>query len=96
VASPTPSEKAKEFFKTEIFQEKIIQTLVGKSIPEEIARREIKKFISYWTELNKSGTKQRWELEKTFEVGRRLNTWFSKIREFNKGATVNKKLTIIE
>ena len=26
------------------------------------------KFISYWTELDKSGRKQRWEKQETFEV----------------------------
>ena len=38
--------------------------------------KEIERFASYWSELNKSGTKQKWELEKTFELKRRLQTWF--------------------
>ena len=44
---------------------------------------EVAKFVSYWTELNKSGTKTRWEQQPTFEVGRRLSTWFSRSKEFN-------------
>lgn len=44
--------------------------------------REIKKFESYWTELNQSGTKQRWQLERVFQVDRRLGTWFGKVKEF--------------
>lgn len=32
-------------------------------------------FISYWTEPNKSGTKMRFELEKTWSTARRLGTW---------------------
>ena len=39
---------------------------------------DLNSFISYWTELNKSGTKQRWELEKTFEVEKRIKTWISR------------------
>ena len=32
-------------------------------------------FIAYWTEPNKSLTKMRFELEKTYDLGRRLVTW---------------------
>lgn len=44
---------------------------------------EIKKFISYWTEPTPSGKKQRWEIEKTFEVKRRLITWLSRANKFS-------------
>lgn len=41
--------------------------------------REIKKFTDYWTEPTASGKKQRWELEKTFEVKRRfVTTWLGR------------------
>lgn len=40
-------------------------------------RKEFEKFLLYWTEPNKSGTKQRWELQQTFDVKRRLVTWLS-------------------
>ncbi len=32
-------------------------------------------FVDYWTEPNKSKTKLRYELQKTFDVSRRLKTW---------------------
>ena len=32
-------------------------------------------FISYWTELNKLKKQMRFELQPTFEIGRRLGTW---------------------
>jgi hypothetical protein len=32
-------------------------------------------FVSYWTELNKSKTKMKFELQQTFEIQRRLSTW---------------------
>ena len=91
----TPSQKAKEFFNNHELQEKVINSLIEKGINKELVKREINKFISYWTELNKSGTKQRWELEKTFEVNKRLATWFNKIQEFNFRSEKDKKVIII-
>ena len=44
----------------------------------------LNKFVSYWTEKNKSGTKMRYEMEKVFEISKRLATWSSKDKEFNK------------
>lgn len=35
----------------------------------------LRKFYDYWSEPNKNKTKMRFELEKTWEVGRRLATW---------------------
>ena len=39
--------------------------------PKEMLRE----FYNYWIELNKSGTKMRYELQQTFEISRRLVTW---------------------
>lgn len=41
-------------------------------------------FFRYWSEKNKSGTKMKWELEKTFEVSLRLLTWASREKNFEK------------
>lgn len=38
----------------------------------------IRAFFDYWSELNKSGTRMRYELEKTWELPRRLATWASR------------------
>jgi len=46
--------------------------------PKEMLRR----FYDYWTETNRSGTKLRYELQQTFEIGKRLATWASKDKEF--------------
>lgn len=43
----------------------------------------IRKFFDYWTELNKSQTKMRWELERVFEIKKRLSTWASRDNQFN-------------
>jgi hypothetical protein len=44
----------------------------------------LKSFCDYWTEPNKSKTKMRFELEKTFEISRRLVTWASRDKTFIK------------
>lgn len=44
----------------------------------------LKAFCRYWTEPNKSRTKMKWELEKTFEIGRRLVTWAGNDKTFNR------------
>lgn len=66
----TPAQKARKFFK-EIEEQKLSDS------------DEKKKFYNYWTELNKSGKRQRWELEKTFDVGRRWDTWQERASKFN-------------
>lgn len=43
----------------------------------------VRAFFDYWTEPNKSQTKMRFELEKTWDLSRRLNTWASR-QGFNK------------
>lgn len=50
--------------------------------PKDAFWNEIIKFERYWTELNATGTKQRWQKQPTFEVDRRLVTWFSKKDQF--------------
>jgi len=44
----------------------------------------LNKFCNYWTEKNKSKTKMRFELEKTFEISKRLVTWASRDKDYNK------------
>lgn len=60
-------------FKSEVFE-------YLKRYPETM----LTKFYDYWTEKNKSQTKMRFELEKVFEISKRLATWARKDNEFNK------------
>jgi len=86
VAVPTPAQEAKKFFDGEF--EPILQEFIEKTHgPPDQLRNEFSKFILYWTEKNKSGTRQRWETEKTFEVRRRIATWLGNIKQFNKVET---------
>ena len=48
-------------------------------------------FYKYWTEKNKSGTKFRQELEKTWYLNRRLEKWASNERNF-----LSKKETVVD
>lgn len=47
----------------------------------------ISAFYSYWSEPNKSKTKIRCELEKTWDISRRLSAWASREKNFNKKGT---------
>jgi hypothetical protein len=90
----TPSQKMESFVlsseeNSPQFQELVV-SIEARGVPREIAESELRKFISYWTEKNKSGTKQRWQMQETFEVQRRLATWFSKVKEFNQNKPANK------
>tara|TARA_R100001594_G_scaffold132946_2_gene173392 strand:- start:9 stop:701 length:693 start_codon:yes stop_codon:yes gene_type:complete len=42
---------------------------------EDVSNDDKNDFFLYWTEKNKSGTKFRAEMEKTFDIGRRLKRW---------------------
>ena len=44
----------------------------------------LKNFFQYWTEPNLSKTKMLFELQKTFDIERRLATWASRQKDFNK------------
>jgi len=53
-----------------------------KPFVQTYGKEMIRKFFDYWTEPNKSNTKFKQELEKTWSLERRLETWAS--RDFNK------------
>jgi hypothetical protein len=78
----TPAQEAKRFFSSS--QEEVDVFVENLSLqynwPRGPTKVEVVKFISYWTELNKNGSKCRWESENHFEVRRRLVTWFSRIK----------------
>lgn len=51
---------------------------------ETYGKDMLNKFYSYWSELNKPGTKMKWELQQTFEVKKRLATWAARDNQFTK------------
>lgn len=71
---------------------KITTELIERGLPEQTIKQEITKFISYWTEPNSTGKKQRWQLEPTFEIKRRLATWFSRSSQFKNNKERTRKI----
>ena len=60
---------------------------VSSSNVKKITDKQIDNFIDYWTEKNTSGRLMRFEMQKTFEIKRRLTKW----RDNNNEWSVNKK-----
>lgn len=95
--TPPPSHKAIQFFmgvqhlrdkKTSLEADEVRDFLLSLTnkypkVSKQTMWEEIRKFEMYWTELNATGTKERWQKEPTFQVERRLVTWFSKKKEFS-------------
>ena len=95
----TPKEKALLFFesvdkKNDNFHLFIKTLAQNNKVKPDIIQSELIKFAGYWTELNGSGTKQRWQMEKVFDIRRRLATWFSRVGFKNFSSAKGK--TIIE
>ena len=65
-----------------------LDTVTNKFLMEVSAFKELysvemlEAFIDYWTEPNKSKTKLRYELQKTFDIARRLKTWSKNENKF--------------
>lgn len=74
VVAKMDAAKAATLSRKEAFYQSLIP-FVGK-YPKEMIRA----FFDYWSELNKSGTKMRYELEKTWELPKRLATWANRER----------------
>ena len=79
---PTDKEKPKTIEqRKEEFKNQIIEESQGKysNYP-----KELNKFYKYWTEKNVRGKKMRFEKQKTWQLSRRLDTWFDNVSEWNK------------
>jgi hypothetical protein len=94
-SSPTPAQTMRDFIAIVKSQGETYETFsltissrFGLDI--EIVRRELDKFVEYWTEKNKTGLKERWELQKVFEVQRRISKWFQNVGKFQ-GVQVKKQ-----
>lgn len=94
--APTPHDKTIEFFSmTNGILESFIEKLAENTgLSTETVRAELKKFTLYWTERSKSGKKQRWEMEKTFEVDRRFSKWLSNCQKWSKEKSKGRGLEV--
>ena len=52
--------------------------------PLKYPQSMLEKFCNYWTEKNKSGARMRFELQKTFEISKRLAIWAGNDKDFKK------------
>ena len=52
---------------------------------------QVENFISYWTESNKNGKKMKFEMQKTFDIKRRLIKWRDNNLEWSKTGKTNIK-----
>ena len=69
------------------FKDKVIEDSEG-----IINSNESQKFLDYWSELNKSKTKMRWELERTWDLKARLQRWKSNNIKWNEPKKVVSKI----
>lgn len=74
VVAKKDAAKAATLSRKDSFYQSLVP-FVGK-FPKDMIRT----FFDYWSELNKSGTKMRYELEKTWELPKRLATWANRER----------------
>lgn len=49
---------------------------------EKYGKNMLNDFYRYWGEWNQSGTKMRWQLQKTWEISKRLTTWANRENKF--------------
>jgi len=64
-------------------------------IPNNILKGETQKFILYWTEKNPNGKKEKWEMQQTFDVKRRLASWLKNTEKWDKQKLSNKPHIIL-
>jgi hypothetical protein len=81
----TPKQLAVDLFTNSDTQAKAVSYLTSKGFDETRAQLEVRKFIAYWTEQNHIGNKQRWQMEKAFDVRRRFATWIERIKQPTNG-----------
>lgn len=86
----TPAEYAIKFFaRDKNVMAAEVGFLMSRGALLPIVRREFVTFCNYWMELTPGGKKQRWQTQKTFEIRRRLVTWFDRIvQQHSKNAKV--------
>lgn len=74
----TKPKKSIEDRKTD-FKNKVYEIMIVEGIDINLT----KEFFNYWTEPNQSKTKLKFELEKTYDISRRISTWVKNNEKFN-------------
>ena len=81
----------------EVIKERINKNTLSKSekfkaevFSYDYPKSMLESFYDYWSEPNKSKTKERWQLQPTFEISRRLKTWAKREKSFKPKQTMSK------
>lgn len=74
----------------EIFEEKILKNeeflekIKNKfEFENESLKSSAENFLIYWTEKNENWKKERWQMQKTFDIQKRFYTWLSNEKKWN-------------
>ena len=59
--------------------------------PEEIDRYK-QEFLEYWTEKSPGGRKERWQMERVFDVKRRFSTWLRNHKRWSGQDAIERKV----
>ncbi len=92
----SPKDKTIKFLKMVSESGDELELFIGEftkktGLTAEYAKAEVKKFWRYWTERTPNGKKEKWQLHKTFEIDRRLTTWFNNQKKWSNSPNGNKK-----
>lgn len=75
------------------FQNKIAPHIGGKFADRIFDREDANDFYRYWSEKNDGGHKMRFEMQKTFEVKKRIVTWMKNKRQREIAQPTDTRLT---
>lgn len=81
-APPTPGHKEEKQKAMEERQKAFYNSL--KPFVKDFSKQMIRAFYDYWSEPNKARTKMKFEMEDTWELGRRLSTWERRDSKWNR------------
>lgn len=83
----TPAQYAEKFFaKDPATMKAEADFFTERGATTAVIREQFLRFLHYWMELTPGGKKQRWQTQKTFEIRRRLVTWFDRIEQSKKSS----------
>jgi len=83
----TYSQKNKtiSFFTTQSAREEMLKECIARNPEHENTyRSEMEAFVEHWIETTPDGKRQRWEIEKTFDVSLRFKKWLRNYQKWNR------------
>lgn len=95
-------EKTEKSF-LEIFQEKILwnEEFLEKiktkfEIENESLKNSAENFLIYWTEKNENWRKERWQMQKTFDIQKRFFMWLSNEKKWRNNKSLSKTWYVVD